>query len=321
MERKAPILTIVVPCYNEEEVFGTTEARLRALVNEMKAGGLVSERSRVVYVDDGSRDRTWELISNACEEHPTTDAGVKLSNNVGHQKALLAGLDAVKDYCNIAISIDADLQDDINVIPAMVESYLHGNEIVYGVRSSRDSDTWFKRTTAISFYKFMKTLGVESVYNHADFRLMSARAVKELLRYRENNIFLRGIVPRIGLKNSIVEYERKAREAGESKYPLKKMVNFALEGITSFSIKPIRMVMYMGILFVFFAFLIFIYAICSYITDSVIEGWTSLILSIWFCTGILLISIGIVGEYIGKIYMEVKDRPRYVIEETKGNLE
>lgn len=318
MDKKEPILAIVVPCYNEEEVLTATEQQLRQLLEEMKDKGMVSRGSRIVYVDDGSGDATWQMIAKAADEHPESDAGVKLAHNVGHQNALIAGLEVASEFCDMAISIDADLQDDISVIPAMVESFLNGNEIVYGVRSSRDTDTWMKRTTAVSFYKFMKTLGVESVYNHADFRLMSARAIKELLRYRENNIFLRGIVPRIGLKNATVEYDRKAREGGESKYPMRKMVNFALEGITSFSIKPIRMVMYMGILFIFFAFIIFIYAICSYISHSVIEGWTSLILSIWFCTGVLLISIGIVGEYIGKIYMEVKDRPRYMIEETRG---
>lgn len=313
-----PVLAIVVPCYNEQEVFSSSERQLRDLLDEMKVSGLISRRSKVVYVDDGSRDRTWSLISNAVEEHPESDAGVKLAHNAGHQNALLAGLDAVQDFCDAAISIDADLQDDIAVIPEMVRKFREGDEIVYGVRASRDTDTWFKRTTAVSFYKFMHSLGVESVFNHADFRLMSARAIKELLRYKENNIFLRGIVPRIGLSHSNVTYDRKSREAGESKYPLKKMLNFALEGITSFSVKPVRMVFFIGVAFILIAFAIFIYAICSYLMHDVIEGWTSLILSVWFCSGVLLLSIGIVGEYVGKIFMEVKNRPRYTIEQHRG---
>lgn len=315
---KIPVLTIVVPCFNEQEVFLSTERKLRELLESMKLSSEVSVESRVVYVDDGSKDSTWELIEKACADYPQTDAGVKLAHNVGHQNALLAGLEAVKDYCDIAISIDADLQDDITVIPEMVRKFKEGSEIVYGVRSSRETDTWFKRTTAVSFYRFMRSLGVETIHNHADFRLMSSRAIKELLRYKENNIFLRGIVPRIGLKHSQVEYSRKAREAGESKYPVRKMLNFAMEGITSFSIKPVRMVFLIGIVFVVIAFAIFVYAIWSYLHHSVIVGWTSLILSIWFCTGVLLISIGIIGEYIGKIFMEVKDRPRYMFEQVKG---
>lgn len=318
MEKNIPVLAVVVPCFNEEEVFESTERQLREMLLQMETDGLISDRSRVVYVDDGSHDHTWSLINKAVKDFPDIDTGVKLAHNVGPQNAILAGIDAVKDYCDISVTIDADLQDDISVIPEMVKSYLEGNEIVYGVRKSREMDTWFKRTTAVSFYKFMKTLGVESVYNHADFRLMSSRAMKELLRYKENNIFLRGIVPLIGLKNSSVKYDRKEREAGETKYPLKKMVNFALEGITSFSIKPVRMVLCLGLLFVLIAFIIFIYVLCRYFSHNVIEGWSSLMLSIWFCTGILLISLGIVGEYIGKIYMEVKDRPRYMIEEIRG---
>lgn len=316
--KKEPVLAIVVPSYNEQEVFESTEHQLRELMNRMKEEGLVSRDSRVVYVNDGSTDNTWSLISESVKAHPDTNVGVKLAHNAGHQNALLAGLEAVMDFCDAAISIDADLQDDIAVIPEMVRKFREGDEIVYGVRNSRETDTWFKRTTAVSFYKFMKSLGVESVYNHADFRLMSSRAIRELLRYKENNIFLRGIVPRIGLNHSNVEYDRKAREAGESKYPLKKMLNFAVEGITSFSIKPVRMVSLIGLAFIFISLIIFVYAICSYLLNDVIEGWTSLILSVWFCSGVLLLSIGIVGEYVGKIFMEVKNRPRYVIEKTEG---
>lgn len=313
-----PRLAIVVPCYNEQEVFLSTERQLRELLRKMESEGLVSPESFIVYVDDGSRDDTWNLIARASEEHPGIDRGIKLGHNAGHQNALLAGLEAVKDISDASVTIDADLQDDIEAIPKMVKDYLQGSEIVFGVRSSRDTDSWFKRKSAGAFYKTMKGLGVESVSNHADFRLMSSRAVEELLRYGETNIFLRGIVPRIGLRQSQVAYERKVREAGESKYPLRKMVNFAVEGITSFSIKPVRMVFSLGVLFLIIAAAIFIYTMYRYFTHETIEGWTSLMLSVWFCTGILLMALGIIGEYVGKIYLEVKDRPRYVVENLKG---
>lgn len=319
MEQKLPpVLAIVVPCYNEQEVFESTERQLRTLLKNMETEGLISDKSFVAYVDDGSKDITWSLIEKAVSEYPLYDRGVKLGHNAGHQNALLAGLEAVKDHCDAAISIDADLQDDIAAIPKMVLEYREGAEIVYGVRDSRDTDTWFKRNTALSFYKTMQKLGVESVPNHADFRLMSSRAVKELLKYREDNIFLRGVVPRIGLKQAKVLYDRKSREAGESKYPLKKMINFALEGITSFSIKPVRMVFGLGLIFVIIALGIFIYTIIRYFNNDTIEGWTSLMLSIWFCTGVLLLGIGIIGEYVGKIFLQVKERPRFVIEKLKG---
>ena len=310
----SPIIAIVVPCYNEQEVFNSSDMQLRALMAKMEKENLISHLSKIIYVDDGSLDNTWAQISKACEKYPELDAGLKLGHNVGHQNAVLAGLEAVRGWCDAAISIDADLQDDINAIPEMVKKFIEGNEIVFGVRASRETDTWFKRTTAQSFYKAMSSLGVESVYNHADFRLMSARGIDELLRYKESNIFLRGIVPRIGLKQAIVEYDRKAREAGKSKYPLKKMLNFTLEGITSFSIKPVRMVFMIGMIFVCIASVIFVYTLYRYFRHDVIEGWTSLMLSIWFCTGVLLLGIGIIGEYIGKIFLEVKERPRYVVE-------
>ena len=313
-----PVLALVVPCYNEEEVFRSSEAALRALLTRMKSEGLIAEESFVAYVDDGSTDSTWKLIEEAAEKYPETDAGVKLGHNAGHQNALLAGLEAVVDSCDITVTIDADLQDDIEAIPEMVREYLKGSEIVYGVRRARETDTWFKRNSALSFYKLMRSLGVESISNHADFRLMSSRAVEELLKYKENNIFLRGVVPRIGLKNSQVAYARKAREAGESKYPLKKMMNFAVEGITSFSIRPVRLVFTLGIVFVTIAVAIFIYTMYRYFTHDTIEGWTSLMLSIWFCTGVLLLGLGIIGEYVGKIFLEVKNRPRYVIEKYSG---
>lgn len=313
-----PVLAIVVPCYNEQEVFANTESQLRQLTERMIATGVVSARSFIVYVDDGSKDLTWTLIKEAAVRYPERVRGIKLGHNVGHQNALIAGLEAVVGVCDAAVSIDADLQDDIEAIPRMVGEYLRGNEIVYGVRDSRETDTWFKRNSALSFYGIMSRLGVESIYNHADFRLMSSRAVRELLRYKEDNIFLRGIVPRIGLKNSQVKYDRKRREAGESKYPLKKMLGFAVSGITSFSIKPVRMVFSLGVIFVVVAFCIFVYTMYRYLNNEVIEGWTSLMLSIWFCTGVLLLAIGIIGEYVGKIFLEVKERPRYVVEEAAG---
>lgn len=318
MNARYPRLAIVVPCYNEQEVFQATERQLRSLLLKMMEADLIAKDSFTVYVDDGSKDATWTLIEEAAALYPGIDRGVKLGHNTGHQNALLAGLEAVLGKCDITITIDADLQDDIDAIPRMVEEYAKGNEIVYGVRNSRHTDSWFKRNSAKWFYTMMRRLGVESVNNHADFRLMSSRAVSELLRYKENNIFLRGIVPKIGLEHTNVYYDRKVREAGESKYPLKKMVNFALEGITSFSIKPVRMVFNLGFVFIFIALCIFIYTLYRYFTHDVIEGWTSLMLSVWFCTGVLLLALGIIGEYIGKIYLEVKGRPRYVVEKTVG---
>lgn len=318
MEHRPPVIALVVPCYNEQEVLPASESELRNLLHEMEDSGLISRNSFVLYVDDGSRDATWRLIEEAVEKYPGDDCGLKLGHNAGHQYALLAGLEVVADRCDAAISIDADLQDDISVIPAMIRRFIDGDEIVYGVRESRETDSWFKRSTANSFYKIFSGLGVESVSNHADFRLMSARAIKELLKYQEDNIFLRGIVPRIGLSHSEVTYSRKKREAGETKYPLKKMINFALEGITSFSIRPVRLVFMLGVVFVLIAFAIFIYTICRYFSGHTIEGWASLMLSIWFCTGVLLVCLGIIGEYIGKIFIEVKKRPKFVIEKTKG---
>lgn len=313
-----PRLAIVVPCYNEQEVYPSSESKLRLLRERMIEEELISPDSFIAYVDDGSRDDTWELIEKAVEAYPGIDCGVKLGHNAGHQNALLAGLEAVVDNCDMVITIDADLQDDIEAIPLMVREFRKGNEIVYGVRESRDSDSWFKRNSAEGFYRFMKRLGVESVNNHADFRLMSSRAVRELLKYKESNIFLRGIVPKIGLKNSVVAYSRKERTAGESKYPLKKMINFALDGITSFSIKPVRLVFALGLIFLLIAFGILIYTLCRYFSHDTIEGWTSLMLSVWFCTGVLLLALGIIGEYIGKIYLEVKERPRYIVEKSLG---
>ncbi|MBQ7423013.1 MAG: glycosyltransferase family 2 protein [Prevotella sp.] len=306
-------LAIVLPCYNEEAVIKETASRILVLLDGMITRGEVEKNSRILFVDDGSSDQTWPIIEKLHTEFPCI-YGLKLAGNTGHQNALLAGLATAKDFSDVLISIDADLQDDICVIPEMVSKFKEGFDIVYGVRRERNTDTFFKRTTAIMFYRLMGRLGVKSVYNHADYRLMSHRAVEQLCHYRERNLFLRGIVPLIGYRSSCIYYDRQERFAGESKYPLRKMMNFAVDGITSFSIRPVRMVFGMGIIFLIISLGIFIYVLHSYLMGSVVPGWASLILSIWFVGGCILLGLGIVGEYIGKTYMEVKDRPRYNIE-------
>lgn len=303
-------LYIVVPCYNECEVFPMTAEELTKLLSSMISDGKISDKSRILFVNDGSRDNTWELIENEYNKNNFV-CGLKLAGNVGHQNALYAGLMAAKDKCDITISIDADLQDDTKAIPKMVDKYYEGCDIVYGVRSARKTDTFFKRTTAQGFYKFMHRMGVKTVYNHADFRLMSARAVNQLGNYSERNMFLRGIVPLIGYKTDSVYYERKERLAGESKYPLKKMLSFAFDGITSFSIKPITLISALGIIIIIASIIAAIYSIISYFCGNTVPGWTSLMLSIWFIGGVQLLSIGLIGQYIGKIYVESKHRPRY----------
>lgn len=307
------ILYIVVPCYNEEDCLADTNNKLLNLLKSMIQEGSVSADSRVLYVNDGSNDSTWNIILDFHQKDILV-SGVKLAGNCGHQNALMAGLSVAKDDADIMISIDADLQDDISVIPQMVRLYQEGSDIVYGVRKSRSSDTFFKRTTALTFYKLMNSLGVRSVYNHADYRLMSKRAVNQLCLFRERNLFLRGIVPLVGYQTACVYYDRSERMAGESKYPFSKMLNFAIDGITSFSTKPVRMVLLMGISMVLLSFLMLFYVIYSYFHHHVVAGWSSIILSIWFVGGMVLMGLGIVGEYIGKIYIEVKDRPRYNIE-------
>ena len=296
-------LAIVVPCYNEEEV-------LDDLIGRQK----IAEDSFVLFVNDGSKDKTWELIEEEHQAHPVQIRGVKLAGNVGHQFALTAGLLTAKDRSDVTVSIDADLQDDVAVIEEMIDKYHSGCDIVYGVRSDRSSDSFFKRFTAQGFYKLMAGMGVKSVYNHADFRLMSRRAVEQFSQYGENNLFLRGIVPLIGYQTDCVYYQRKERVAGQSKYPLKKMLALAFNGITSFSIKPISLITWLGALIVTGSILAAVYALISYFTGNVVQGWTSLILSIWFIGGVQLLAIGLVGQYIGKIYVEVKHRPRYNIE-------
>ena len=307
-------LFIVVPCYNEQQVLSTTDERLRNLLRIMVDENFVAPDSRILYVNDGSTDNTWSIIERLTTEHECV-CGLKLAANVGHQCALLAGLEQAAKVADITVSIDADLQDDINVIPEMVAKWRNGADIVYGVRRRRDTDSWFKRNTALTFYRLMQHLGVRSVYNHADFRLMSRRAVEQLCRFRERNLFLRGMVPLVGYKSDTVTYDRSARMAGESKYPLGKMLNFAADGITSFSIKPVRLVLWLGVIFTFVALVILVYVLIAYFTGRTVSGWASLMLSIWFVGGFVLIGLGIVGEYIGKIYIEVKDRPRYNVEQ------
>lgn len=306
-------LAIVVPCYNEKEVIGISSEALRHVLADLVAKGKIAEDSYVLFVDDGSKDNTWELIQAEYEKYPQIK-GLKLAGNVGHQFALTAGLLTAKDYSDVTVSIDADLQDDTAVIEEMIDKFHEGCEIVYGVRNDRSSDSFFKRTTAQGFYKVMAAMGVKTVYNHADFRLMSKKALVEFAKYKESNLFLRGLVPLIGFQTGQVFYERKERVAGESKYPLKKMLALAFNGISSFSVKPIDFIATIGGVITFLSIIAAIYAFISYFTGNVTEGWTSLILSIWFLGGVQLLSVGLIGKYIGKIYLEVKQRPRYHIE-------
>lgn len=308
----SPKLIIVVPCYNEQEVLPITAPLFLEKINSLAAAGKISPDSRVMFVNDGSRDKTWEIICSLArqDEHYI---GIAQSRNRGHQNAVLAGLMEAKDICDITISIDCDGQDDINAMDSMVDEYLAGSEIVYGVRSKRDTDTFFKRFTAQSFYKIMNIMGAEVVYNHADYRLISSRALQELAEFKEVNIFLRGMVPLVGFKSTAVYYERRERAAGKSHYPLSKMLALALDGITSLSVKPIKLIMGFGMFIAFMSFVGIIWAIVSAIMGLTVAGWASTICIICFVSGIQLMSIGIIGEYIGKIYLEVKARPRYII--------
>ena len=306
-------LALVVPCYNEEAVMKISSGALRGVLEDLIRKKKIAEDSFVLFVDDGSKDRTWELIEEEHRLHSNVK-GLKLAGNVGHQFALTAGLITARDCSDVTVSIDADLQDDVAVIEEMIDKFHEGNDIVYGVRKDRSSDTFFKRFTAQSFYKLMAMMGVKTVYNHADFRLMSRRAVEQFSKYRETNLFLRGMMPLIGYQTDCVYYERKERVAGESKYPLKKMLALAFNGISSFSVKPISLITTLGIGIIVLSFLAAVYALWSYFTGRVTAGWTSLILSIWFLGGVQLVSIGLIGQYIGKIYIEVKQRPRYNIE-------
>ena len=308
----------VIPCYNEEAVLPETTRRMTDKLNAMRAAGLIGEKSRILYVDDGSKDRTWELVSQFNRENPWVE-GVKLSHNRGHQHALLCGLMSAMPRCDAAISMDADLQDDIDALDQFVKKFQEGCDVVYGVRNKRDTDTWFKRTTAEGFYTVMQLLGVDVVFNHADYRLMSKRALEALSEYKEVNLFLRGIVPLIGYRSDYVYYDRHERFAGESKYPLKKMLSFALDGITSFSVKPLKLISNLGILISVLSILGLLYALISYFAGWAVTGWTAIVCSIWLLGGLQMLCLGVVGGYIGKIYSEVKARPRYRVEEYLEN--
>lgn len=310
---KSVNLYVVVPCYNEEEVLNETSRQMLELFDKMKRVELINNKSRIVFVDDGSKDRTWSIIDTLSREH-TEIAGIKLAHNAGHQNALYGGLMTVKDQCDCAISIDADLQDDISVIPEMVRKFRNGCDVVYGVRNRRDTDTFFKRTTAVMFYKLMNLMGVKIVFNHADYRLMSRRALDALSEFEERNMFLRGMVPLVGYRSDCVYYDRNERFAGESKYPLKKMLSFAFDGITSFSISPIRMISAFGAIVCVIAVIMAVYALVEKLLGNTGAGWASLMMSIWFIGGVQLLSVGLIGEYIGKLYKEVKRRPRFIIE-------
>ncbi len=314
---KDNILYIVIPCYNEEDVLEETSKRLKVKMNKLVENKIISNKSKVLFVNDGSKDKTWKLIESI-EKKEKYFTGISLSRNRGHQNALLAGLLTAKEKADVIISMDADLQDDIDAIDKMLEKYNDGADIVYGVRNSRKKDTLFKKTTAQGFYKIMKLFGVDIVYNHADYRLTTKKVLDELEKYNEVNLFLRGIFPLIGFKSEIVYYERGERFAGESKYPLKKMIHFAWDGITSFTIKPLHFIFSIGIIIFIVSILIMIYSLVRKVTGNTVSGWTFLSISIWFIASLQMISIGIIGEYIGKIYMEVKHRPRYCIEK---NLE
>ena len=306
-------LYIVIPCYNEEEVLPWSLERLTALITRLRDE--LSVEARLLLVDDGSRDRTWQLISAAADRHPEV-SGLKLAHNVGHQNALWAGLEQTVDKCDATVSIDADLQDDESAIVDMARQVLQGCDIVYGVRKERKTDTWFKRTTAQAFYRVMQTADKNMLYNHADFRMMTRRAVQALMQYPERNMFLRGIVRQLGFNEGYVYYDRTARTAGESKYPLKKMISFSIDGITSFSTAPLKFITFAGLTMTLVALIIIVYALYEHFTGRTIEGWTSILVSLWFIGGVVTTGVGITGVYIGKIYTEVKRRPRYFVDKT-----
>lgn len=310
---KSNTIWLVIPCYNEQEVLPETSKQLGDIMHGMMEEGKISRQSRIAFVNDGSKDMTWNIISQLHEED-NIFTGINLAHNRGHQNALLAGLMTAKDYADAAISLDADLQDDVGAIGQFIDKFLEGKDIVYGVRSTRATDTVFKRGTAHAFYKVMKFMGADTLEDHADYRLMSKRALEGLSQFKEVNLFLRGIVPMIGYETDIVYYERHERFAGESKYPLKKMVSFAVDGITSCSVKPIRMITTIGMMVFSVSILMLIYFLAVWVMGKVVAGWTSIVISLWGIGGIILLSLGIIGEYIGKIYMEVKERPRFIIE-------
>lgn len=312
---------LVIPCYNEEAVLPETTKRLTALMTQLQEKGTITPDSRIVLVDDGSKDRTWAMIAEYYHAQPQFFEGIHLSRNQGHQNALLAGMMTVRDRCDAIISLDADLQDDVNAIVEMIEKFTEGYDVVYGVRSARKMDSAFKRMTAEGFYKLMNMMGAEVVYNHADYRLMSRRALDGLAQFQEVNLFLRGIVPMIGYPSTTVYYERAKRFAGESKYPLKKMLSFAMQGITSLSTKPIRMITSLGALIFVISIAMIAYCLVRYFTGHTVAGWTSTTISVWAIGGLILFALGVIGEYIGKIYLETKQRPKYLVETYLSNRE
>ncbi len=314
MNTSLPRIAIVMPCYNEEQALPISSAEILSLLDKMSQENLISSDSYILCCNDGSKDNTWAIIQNLHSKDNRVK-GISLAHNRGHQYALLAGLMTAKDNCDAAISIDADLQDDPNAIVEMVKKFREGKEIVYGVRSSRKTDTWFKRTTAHAFYSFQNVMGLETVYDHADYRLMSRRALELLSQYGEENLFLRGIVPQIGLDTDIVKYERNVRVAGESKYPLSKMLSFSIDGITSFSARPMRWIFMIGLILLVIDVFVAVYVLFAFVKNNAVSGWTSLMLSVWFLGSLILMGLGIVGEYIGKIFIEVKNRPRYAIKD------
>lgn len=312
-----PVLYLVIPCYNEEQVLPLTSGKFKAKVDELVLAGKISDDSRVMFVNDGSRDTTWDILTSLTEQDKRY-AAISLSRNRGHQNALIAGLMEAKKFADITISMDCDGQDDINAIAEMVDEYAKGNEIVYGVRNDRKTDTWFKRTTARSYYKFLRGMGVDIIPDHADYRLMSSRVLNALEGYGEVNLFLRGLIPQLGFKQSVVYYSRAEREAGKTHYPLSKMVSLAVDGVTSFSVKPLRIITLLGFIVAFLSFIGIIYVLISVISGYYVDGWASTTSIICFVSGIQMISLGVIGEYIGKIYLETKHRPRYIVSERKN---
>ncbi len=316
----APVLYLVIPCYNEEQVLPLTSGKFKGKLDELIEAGKISGKSRVMFVNDGSKDTTWDILTSLCEESEEYCA-ISLSRNRGHQNALIAGLMEAKKYADITISMDCDGQDDINAITEMVDEYAKGSEIVYGVRNDRTTDSWFKRTTAQSYYKILRGMGVDIIPDHADYRLMSARVLNALEGYGEVNLFLRGIIPQLGFKQSFVYYSRAEREAGTTHYPLSKMLSLAIDGITSFSVRPLRLITGFGLLVALLSFIGIIYVLVSVISGNYVDGWASTTCIICFVSGIQMISLGVIGEYIGKIYLETKQRPRYFIAERKNITE
>ncbi|KQC84641.1 glycosyltransferase family 2 protein [Butyribacter intestini] len=307
------IIWLVIPCYNEQEVLPETSRQLEEIMRGLIKKDKISDKSKIAFVNDGSKDNTWNIITDLHEKNPMF-TGINLAHNKGHQNALLAGLMTAKDYADAAISLDADLQDDVGVIEQFIDKFNEGKDVVYGVRSTRATDTVFKRSTAHAFYKLMKVMGADTLQDHADYRLMSKRALEGLAKYKEVNLFLRGIVPMIGYETDVVYYERHERFAGESKYPLKKMLSFAVDGITSCSVKPIRMITSLGTLVFTVSIVMLIYFLIVWLLGHTVQGWTTIVISLWGIGGLILLSLGIIGEYVGKIYMEVKERPRFIIE-------